>query len=86
MSFTCCLNRDGHETYEGSSWLYTFCAPHDIGNLIAILGGDNQFVARLNYPHETPDLLYIGDEQAFQVVYLYHYAGRPGLSAQCIHA
>lgn len=86
MNFTSCyLNPDGHETYEGSSWLYTFFAPHDMTNLIATLGGDDQFVARLNYLHETPDLLYVGDEQSFLTIYLYHYAGRPGLSAQRIH-
>lgn len=85
-NFTSCyLNPDGHETYEGSSWLYTFFAPHDMANLIAVLGGDDRFVERLNYLHETPDLLYMGDEQAFLTVYLYHYAGRPGLSAQRIH-
>lgn len=86
MNFTSCyLNPDGHETYEGSSWLYTFFAPHDMANLIATLGGDDRFVARLNYLHETPDLLYVGDEQSFLTIYLYHYAGRPGLSAQRIH-
>ncbi|KAK5080541.1 hypothetical protein LTR70_008654 [Exophiala xenobiotica] len=56
-----------------------------MANLIATLGGDNHFVARLNYLHEIPHLLYIVDEQAFQVVYVYHYAGRAGLSAQRIH-
>lgn len=86
LNFTSCyLNPDGHETYEGSAWLYTFFAPHDMANLIAVLGGDDRFVARLNYLHETPDLLYLGDEQAFLTVYLYHFAGRPGLSAQRIH-
>lgn len=86
LNFTSCyLNPDGHETYEGSSWLYTFFAPHDMANLIEVLGGDEQFIARLNYLHETPDLLYVGDEQAFLTIYLYHYAGRPGLSAQRIH-
>lgn len=57
-----------------------------MANLIATLGGEEKFVARLNYFHETPDLLYLGDEQAFLTVYLYHYAGRPGLSAQRIHS
>lgn len=86
LNFTSCyLNPDGHETYEGSSWLYTFFAPHDMANLIAMLGGDKKFVARLDYLHEYPDLLYMGDEQAFLTVYLYHYAGRPGLSARRIH-
>lgn len=34
----------------------------------------------MDYLHES-GLLYFGDEQAFLTVFLYHYAGRPGLSA-----
>lgn len=85
LNFTSCyLNPDGGETYEGSSWLYTFFAPGDMAALINILGGPDAFVQRLDYLHES-GLLYIGDEQAFLPVYLYHYAGRPGKSAERIH-
>ncbi|KAI4600770.1 hypothetical protein KJ359_012932 [Pestalotiopsis sp. 9143b] len=82
---SCYLNPNGHETYEGSSWLYTFFAPHDHARLIATLGGPDEFVRRLDYLHES-GLLYIGDEQAFLPVYQYHYAGRPGKSAARIHS
>lgn len=86
LNFTSCyLNPDGHETYEGSSWLYSFFAPGDMAALITTLGGPTTFVSRLNYLHES-GLLYIGDEQAFLPVYLYHYAGRPGLSAYRSHS
>ncbi|KAI1335409.1 glycoside hydrolase family 92 protein [Xylariaceae sp. FL0016] len=80
----CYLNANGHETYEGSSWMYTFFAPHDMAKLIATLGGPDTFVSRLDYLHES-GLLYIGDEQAFLPVYQYHYAGRPGKSAERVH-
>lgn len=81
LNFTSCyLNPDGHETYEGSSWMYTFFAPGDMASLITTLGGPQAFVKRLDYLHES-GLLYVGDEQAFLNVFLYHYAGRPGLSA-----
>ncbi|KAF2497292.1 hypothetical protein BU16DRAFT_549499 [Lophium mytilinum] len=81
LNFTSCyLNPNGHETYEGSSWMYTFFAPGDMAELIATLGGPDTFAKRLDFIHES-GLLYIGDEQAFLLVYLYHYAGRPGLSA-----
>ncbi|KAH8887876.1 alpha-1,2-mannosidase, putative subfamily [Thozetella sp. PMI_491] len=83
---SCYLNADGHETYEGSCWLYTFYAPQDMATLIATLGGPETFVSRLEYLHNTPGLLYFGDEQAFLLVYLFHYAGRPGLSAQYAHS
>jgi len=86
-NFTSCyLNSNGHETYEGGSWLYTFlAAPHDMATHINALGGPDAFVRRLEYFHLTPDLLYMGDEQAFLLVYLFHYAGRPGLSAKFAH-
>jgi putative alpha-1,2-mannosidase len=74
-----------NQTYEGSSWLYTFFAPHDMNNLISTLGGAETFVNRLKFFHETPNLLYIGDEQAFIMVFLFHYAGRPGLSSYFSH-
>ncbi|KAK3705992.1 hypothetical protein LTR37_012986 [Vermiconidia calcicola] len=85
LNFTSCyLNPDGHETYEGSTWLYTFFVPHDMASLIPMLGGPAAFVDRLDYFH-TSGLLYIGDEQGFLPVYQYHYVGRPGKSAERVH-
>ncbi|KAK7908165.1 hypothetical protein PG985_015468 [Apiospora marii] len=85
LNFTSCyLNQDGGETYEGSAWMYTFFAPHNMAKLILTLGGPDAFVRRLDYLHES-GLLYIGDEQAFLPVYQYHYAGRPGKSAERVH-
>ncbi|OQO05289.1 hypothetical protein B0A48_09056 [Cryoendolithus antarcticus] len=83
-STSCYLKPNGHETYEGSAWLYTFFAPHDTATLIGLLGGPDTFVKRLDYFH-TSGLLYIGDEQGFLNVFLYHYAGRPGKSAERAH-
>lgn len=85
-NFTSCyLNEDGHETYEGSSWLYTFYVPHDMARLITLLGGMETFVRRLRFFNDQPGLNYIGDEQAFLMLYLFHYAGRPGLSSYYRH-
>ncbi|KAF9885340.1 hypothetical protein FE257_012957 [Aspergillus nanangensis] len=81
----CYLNDQGHETYEGSCWLYTFYAPQDMARLITLLGGPKAFTSRLDYLHES-GLLYVGDEQAFLTVFQYHYAGRPALSAKRAHA
>ncbi|KAF2113802.1 glycosyl hydrolase family 92-domain-containing protein [Lophiotrema nucula] len=80
----CYLNPGGHETYEGSCWMYTFFVPGDMSTLISTLGGRDPFVKRLDYLHES-GILYIGDEQAFLKVFLYHYAGRPGKSAERTH-
>ncbi|KAJ5220375.1 hypothetical protein N7468_009579, partial [Penicillium chermesinum] len=85
LNFTSCyLNPDGHETYEGSAWLYTFYAPHDMGSLIKALGGKESFTRRLEYLHES-GLLYVGDEQAFLTIFQFHYSGRPALSAKYSH-
>ncbi|KAL3425913.1 secreted glycosidase-like protein 2 [Phlyctema vagabunda] len=85
-NFTSCyLSTTGHETYEGSSWMYTFYVPQDMAALVTLLGGPDAFTARLSYLH-TSGLLYIGDEQAFLPVFQFHYAGRPGLSAAFSHA
>ncbi|RFU28116.1 hypothetical protein B7463_g8224, partial [Scytalidium lignicola] len=84
-NFTSCyLVATGHETYEGSSWMYTFYVPQDMAALVTTLGGPESFVKRLSYLH-TSGLLYIGDEQAFLPVFQFHYAGRPGLSSYFSH-
>lgn len=80
----CFLTMDGHETYEGSAWLYTFFVPGDTAALISALGSKEDFVRRLDFLHES-GMLYMGDEQAFLTTFLYHYAGRPGLSAKRVH-
>ncbi|KAK7516426.1 alpha-1,2-mannosidase, putative subfamily [Phyllosticta citriasiana] len=86
LNFTSCyLNPKGHETYEGSAWLYTFYVPQDMATLITTLGGPEEFTRRLQYLHYTYNLLYIGDEQAFLTVYLGHYSGRPGVSSDLAH-
>jgi predicted alpha-1,2-mannosidase len=80
----CYLTMNGHETYEGSCWLYTFFIPGDIAAVVAALGTEEQFVERLDFVHES-GMLYMGDEQAFLTPFLYHYVGRPGLSAKRAH-
>ena len=85
LDFTgCYLNPQGHETYEGSCWLYTFFVPGDMAALITTLGGPQKFIDRLEYLHNS-GLLYVGDEQGFLPVFQYHYGGRPALSAKRAH-
>lgn len=85
LNFTgCYLNPAGGETYEGPVWMYTFYVPGDMASLISTLGGKETFIRRLDWLHES-GILYVGDEQAFLNLYLYHYAGRPAKSAQRAH-
>jgi putative alpha-1,2-mannosidase len=86
MDFHACYFDTRHATYEGSLWLYTFlAAPGDMATLVEKLGGPETFTKRLDFFHES-GILDIGDEQSFLTVFMYHYAGRPGLSAKRVHS
>ncbi|KAK1728400.1 family 92 glycosyl hydrolase [Colletotrichum acutatum] len=80
----CSLTTNPSETFEASIWQYQFIVSHSTSTLIDFMGGDDAFVSRLSYFHASP-LADISNEPVFLTVYLYHYAGRPGLSAERIH-
>ncbi len=42
------LDTHGQGFIEGNSWNYSFFVPHDVNGLIAQMGGDKQFVQRLD--------------------------------------
>jgi putative alpha-1,2-mannosidase len=83
-SFHSCYYDTPYDTYEGSPWLYQFFVPQDMNGLIRAMGGNDGFVERLTYFHES-GIAYIGNEQAFLPVFQFHYAGRPGLSSYWAH-
>ncbi|KAF2459196.1 alpha-1,2-mannosidase, putative subfamily [Lineolata rhizophorae] len=80
----CYLGSYSSETYEGPIWLYSFFAPHDMAALIQKMGGQETFIKRLDFLHDS-GLLDVGNEQSFLMHFLYHYAGRPALSAARLH-
>jgi putative alpha-1,2-mannosidase len=80
----CSLTSNPSETFEASIWQYQFLVPQDVAGLISRMGGDDRFVDRLSYFHGSP-LADISNEPVFSTVWLYHYAGRPGLSTARIH-
>ncbi|KHN99089.1 glycosyl hydrolase, family 92 protein [Metarhizium album ARSEF 1941] len=80
----CSLTTNPSETFEASIWQYLFYVPHATSSLISLVGGDDAFVSRLDYFHES-GLADISNEPVFLTVYLYHYAGRPGLSTRRAH-
>lgn len=81
----CSLTSNPSETFEASIWQYQFIVPQSISTLISILGGEEDFIRRLDFFHQS-GLADISNEPVFLTVYLYHYAGRPGLSAKRIHS
>lgn len=72
------------DTYEGSPWLYSFYAPHDMQTLVRLMGGRDGFARRLHYFHAS-GIAYMGNEPTFLPVFQFHYAGRPALSAYWTH-
>lgn len=81
----CSLTSNPSETFESSIWEYMFFVPHDISKVIDLVGGEDQFLKRLDFFH-TSGLADIGNEPVFLTVYMPHYAGRPALSAQRAHS
>jgi predicted alpha-1,2-mannosidase len=82
-----------NEYTEANAWQYNFFVPQDVPGLIAKLGGDDKFVARLDEMFDTketipnlssiPDVTGVigmyshGNEPDHHVAYLYNYAGQP---------
>jgi putative alpha-1,2-mannosidase len=80
----CSLTSNPSETFESSVWEYQFYVPQDVATLISMLKGPDEFIKRLDYAFES-GLLDISNEPVFLTVFLYHYAGRPGLSTKRAH-
>jgi len=82
-----------NEYTEANAWQYNFFVLQDVPALIAKLGGDDKFVARLDEMFDTareipnlhmiPDVTGVigmysqGNEPDHHVAYLYNYAGQP---------
>ncbi|OJT03625.1 hypothetical protein TRAPUB_5653 [Trametes pubescens] len=60
---------------------YSQYAPHDTAKLIALQGGKEKFVSRLNFIFDQ-GYFDSTDEPSQQIPFMYHYANRPGLSTQ----
>lgn len=75
---------------EGSLEQYTFLVPHDVPGLIAALGGDATFVARLQQhlsqvnTGKHGSFFYIGNEPGFATPWLYPFAGAPGQTQEAV--
>ena len=67
--------------YEALSAEYSLSIPHDVPGLIALCGGDSAFRQRLDVFFAN-DHYNVGNEPSFLTPYLYHYIGRPDLSAR----
>ena len=77
---------------EGNSWQYSFFVPHDVGGLIELHGGKENFSKKLDElfttedklaGREQPDITGLigqyahGNEPSHHIAYLYNYAAEP---------
>lgn len=58
------LNTHGEGFIEGNSWNYSFYVPHDVNGMIEKMGGDKQFITRLDslFTMHLPDEFFEGTE------------------------
>jgi predicted alpha-1,2-mannosidase len=69
--------------YEGDIWTYSLYAPQDVRKLIALAGGNQMFVHRLDYIFYR-EHFDVTNEPGFLVPVLYNWAGRPDHTAEVI--
>ncbi|HVY74953.1 MAG TPA: GH92 family glycosyl hydrolase [Puia sp.] len=83
---------------EGNSWQYLWLAPQDTKGLMSLLGGEKEFITRLDSffiaEPAVKDAEMLGDitgtigqyahgnEPSHHIIYLYAYAGEPGKTAE----
>lgn len=65
--------------YEGSSWVYSYNAPHDMPRVVELMGGKEKYAERLQFAMKN-DLIEMENEPSFYIPFSFIYAGRPDLS------
>jgi predicted alpha-1,2-mannosidase len=84
---------------EGTSWQYSWSAPHDVPGLIALFGGREKFLEKLDMLFTFKNMeakglddvqgrigeYFHGNEPSHHIIYLYCYAGQPWKAAQRLH-
>jgi len=85
------LVQHGNGFTEGNSWQYSWFVPHDIDNLMKMMGGKEKFAAKLDtlfLAKSKSEVKVVdvsgligqyahGNEPSHHVAYLYNYAGKP---------
>jgi predicted alpha-1,2-mannosidase len=66
--------------YQGSSWVYSYFAPHDFARLIELSGGSAAYCERLQYAL-SHNLIDFSNEPSFLTPFSLIYGGRPDLCA-----
>jgi predicted alpha-1,2-mannosidase len=64
---------------EGDKWVYSYFVPHNANDLINLMGGNEQFTARLDSALANNVILF-DNETVFHLPYQFNQAGNPALT------
>ncbi|WP_221420197.1 GH92 family glycosyl hydrolase [Fulvivirga sp. M361] len=86
-------SHSGYDFVEANAWQYTWFVPHDVPGLVELMGGEKQFINKLDSLFEinsaiagedaSMDITGLigqyahGNEPSHHVAYLYNYVGQP---------
>lgn len=76
--FGCANGWNGSGYMEGNAWLYTYFVPHNVPDLVRLLGKDT-FNNRLEEGF-AKDLVDMGNQPNLQAPFLFNYSGKPWLT------
>ncbi len=71
---------DNFGFYEGTGWIYSYAAVHDIPGMIAVMGGRESFTKRLQHAFDAK-LIDFTNEPSFSTPWLFSEVGRPDLAS-----
>jgi putative alpha-1,2-mannosidase len=68
---------------EGDPWAYTYAVPHQVTDLINLMGGKDVFTSRLDSALTYGKIIF-DNETVFHIPYLFNYAGHPEKTQQWV--
>jgi putative alpha-1,2-mannosidase len=68
---------------EGDPWAYTYAVPHQVTDLINLMGGNDTFTTRLDSALTHGKIIF-DNETVFHIPYLFNYAGHPEKTQQWV--
>jgi predicted alpha-1,2-mannosidase len=66
--------------YEGTAWIYSYGALHDVAGMVDLMGGRERFIQRLGHALDS-GLIDITNEPSFATPWLFIEVGRPDLAS-----
>lgn len=69
---------------EGDKWVYSYFVPQDPFGLVNLMGGDEEFTARLDSALQRQDVLF-DNETVLHIPYLFDFANTPGKTADWVY-